>query len=1856
MSYRFPRDIMTCLLWLAAFLLSTSLAVGQIPNDIDLTYESTADGGLVVTVYEGSVAAASYEVVVEDRTAGEIRRLPVAPQVPIDVGPLDPSHQILVNVEGLAADDTVVEVSAVEEVSFGSPEVAGTMASEDILGLRIESLAPEACPHIYANARISGLPADVVLSEGDISVYEDGRLQEDLFEVIPPRVGGGVRLADIVFIVDNSGSMSNEQAAVRSNLAAFATQLEANGVDFRLGLVRFGQSGSGNPILVNAGAMASTAADFIDHYLNQLTASGGTEPGLAAILSACRNYPFRTGSQRHFLLITDEDSDGGSLSDAISCCNGNQITVHVAALCSSGHSSTDYCGSNAIRGATGGLQFNVAGPYDQILHPIMIRISGTYIVKYRTDNPCANGGTRLVRIVARYAGDEAEDQTSYTPGAAPHIQRTSETIALSDQPQYDDSPLTFAAVVTDASPPYVQTVQLHYRATGAALYQDMTMIPGAGDRYTCTVPAGAIGAPGLDYYLTATDGQVTVSDPPVDANRRPYQIAVRPNVAPVISHTPLASAQEGQAIVVRAVVTDDTDRVESVQLRYRRVGLLLFQELPMIDLGSHEYEATIPAEAVAVPGLEYEIRAWDNLGVHSSHGVHSVAVQTGPQCLTYGAIRICGDTVTQVSGDLWTVAGNVSINDLIHFSGDIQVQETALEVSGSGRITLPNVPMPGGATDLLLYEGEFTFSILGEDGALTGFIEDNLNTSLAVAGLRVRLDTIELIPDRNGVRIVGELFLPPLMGSAQLDVENLEITQADGMQIAGCLTNIPDFRLPGGIGVRDLEFCYDSFAGCIGGEGAVDVGIVSVSGEGEVCRGDLERIGIEVEVSPGVPIGATGFNLAGGSGSVANLTTPPATISITIDITGGPTVAGVSLVRFDDMGLTIRYPEFVEGGGNVLVFNQQLASGYMRYDSGDAFSVRGDINLLDVLLASLSASISSSDFRGSSHGTLRIPALHGFPFNLISKLVGLPHDIADATQEVTRNTIEGQVTINAIWPFKPVSVAHRIVFSPDLRVYFGTNFDDLRELPILLASTDANLALLEGARYFGIAQDTPLVIFTATSPSGPPAIAAVAPDGERFEATSQAAIDAGRMLYLTDPTGGITYLLIDHPLEGTWMVENLSTDPAAVIEAHRERPAPAVDVTVEDLGGSLRIISEVSSETPGALSLFYDHDRTGWDGTPIVQDMDVESGTHVFTWTPQDVPSGEYYIYARFKDPFVPAVHAYSENAFEIVDPAAPAAPTGLTLDIGSEPAALSWDPVPGVEGYAIRYGRSGDLVLDGVISLLESTSHELSELVPGYTYQLAVRSYRDGLWSTSSEVIEARLIADQANNAPEITSEPPAYVRYGERVTYAVQVVDVDGDPLSFTLQDPLPGMSLGAGGVLEWAPTEGQRLLPRARIIVDDGKGGSDEQLVTTEAVQSSYGEASISLDRRIYAGIGQRALVELRDQDVEAMDGRVRVQALCPETGDEIFLDCRETTAGSGRYGGALGFELDGDAPDLLRIREGARIIIRYLDDTTGRTLQQEAIWVAQMPLRGSLQVDPETLNQGSRGQWITVYYEPPEPYTPDQLDVGRILLEGVLRPVPDHFDVVDSDNDGSAELSMKFDREAFQSIVQSGEEVDLSLAGVLYTELATLPIQVGDAIRVIHPTITNPQPQMVLFVDVPHEITWDIPEGSNLDLLRLSASYDAMASWQTLSDLPGDATSFLWDAPAAPAQGLYLMLDAYSNGVLVGTTTTGPLSIEISTDVASGPPTAVTLRAASPNPFNPRTTIRYYLPRPAMVDLRIYDLRGKLIRRLATGARAAGEHAVEWNAQDAAGQQVHSGVYLAVLEAEGRRLSQKLILLK
>ena len=98
------------------------------------------------------------------------------------------------------------------------------------------------------------------------------------------------------------------------------------------------------------------------------------------------------------------------------------------------------------------------------------------------------------------------------------------------------------------------------------------------------------------------------------------------------------------------------------------------------------------------------------------------------------------------------------------------------------------------------------------------------------------------------------------------------------------------------------------------------------------------------------------------------------------------------------------------------------------------------------------------------------------------------------------------------------------------------------------------------------------------------------------------------------------------------------------------------------------------------------------------------------------------------------------------------------------------------------------------------------------------------------------------------------------------------------------------------------------------------------------------------------------------------------------------------------------------------------------------------------------------------------------------------------------------------------------------------------------------------------------------------------------------------------------------------------------------------LAPAQPTAFSLARNVPNPFNPRTTIRFGLPAPGLVHLAVYSPTGQVVRTLVDARMGAGHHSVVWNGRDDVGRNVASGVYVCRLTGRFGTQVRSMVLLR
>lgn len=122
--------------------------------------------------------------------------------------------------------------------------------------------------------------------------------------------------------------------------------------------------------------------------------------------------------------------------------------------------------------------------------------------------------------------------------------------------------------------------------------------------------------------------------------------------------------------------------------------------------------------------------------------------------------------------------------------------------------------------------------------------------------------------------------------------------------------------------------------------------------------------------------------------------------------------------------------------------------------------------------------------------------------------------------------------------------------------------------------------------------------------------------------------------------------------------------------------------------------------------------------------------------------------------------------------------------------------------------------------------------------------------------------------------------------------------------------------------------------------------------------------------------------------------------------------------------------------------------------------------------------------------------------------------------------------------------------------------------------------------------------------------------------------TLTDLPIPAGN-AWQGDLATGWSAWVQGETEDYLLLVDPAATG-----VETAAAVERPAVL---AARPNPFQEETALRLRLPADTRVSARVYDARGRLVRTIAEGPMAAGEHEVRWNGETDNAERAAAGVY-------------------
>lgn len=267
--------------------------------------------------------------------------------------------------------------------------------------------------------------------------------------------GNHVLLTDVVFLVDNSGSMSDEAEGIARDITTWAGTLSRSSLDVKFGCVGYGGNvGSQYATLTNnygvTGALDMSDYTMLDNFLNNRSASGtsrtkgyagsnatmlssvanasysraGGECGVQALRFADENFTFRTGANRVYINFTDDANYPGGNSEisvdyVADVANWNTAKGTIHTVFSGGDiSSRLSIGEKPwlLSDYTGGTSITVSSSFTEVTLdglPVTGAMQNSYIIRFTNIRELMDGQPHEVKVTILSADKTVQAEKTF---------------------------------------------------------------------------------------------------------------------------------------------------------------------------------------------------------------------------------------------------------------------------------------------------------------------------------------------------------------------------------------------------------------------------------------------------------------------------------------------------------------------------------------------------------------------------------------------------------------------------------------------------------------------------------------------------------------------------------------------------------------------------------------------------------------------------------------------------------------------------------------------------------------------------------------------------------------------------------------------------------------------------------------------------------------------------------------------------------------------------------------------------------------------------------------------------------------------------------------------------------------------------------------------------------------------------------------------------------------------------------------------------------------------------------------------------------------------------------------------------
>jgi hypothetical protein len=285
-------------------------------------------------------------------------------------------------------------------------------------------------------------------------------------------------------------------------------------------------------------------------------------------------------------------------------------------------------------------------------------------------------------------------------------------------------------------------------------------------------------------------------------------------------------------------------------------------------------------------------------------------------------------------------------------------------------------------------------------------------------------------------------------------------------------------------------------------------------------------------------------------------------------------------------------------------------------------------------------------------------------------------------------------------------------------------------------------------------------------------------------------------------------------------------------------------------------------------------------------------------------------------------------------------------------------------------------------------------------------------------------------------------------------------------------------------------------------------------------------------------------------------------------------------------------------------------------------------------------------------------PPAPAAPQDIVISSVLVQRAVPVVPGAPVTY-----GPLAAEYKHDRVSLLATLPDGDRVPVEVIGRVGD---VTWFSAWDTVRIQRPGL---KALSYGAQSAPGVLAMERVQSASTVALRFEDPADATASWFDLwySDNGGESWTLVeggittreysWMAPSAPTEDAMLDLVAYDELGVMGSSLTPVFEVMGGTtavEVAAGPE-RLALKFAGRNPGR-QAQLQLGVSTRGEVTLQVFDLRGAVVRTIASGEFEPGWHPMQWDARDATGRVAEPGLYFLRAKTPRETATSRFVLVR